>query len=124
MSVDVDSLIQLATTRQIPLEKFISFLENAVTEKYRELPDANLQARAVLNRDTGEMQIHAPLYDENGIYTHSVTLEPEGFNADRIVRKEIKLRMRQQNDAEIVEQFTTNVGDVISGVVQQGREKD
>jgi N utilization substance protein A len=124
MSVNVDSLIALAVDKQIPLEKFISFLENAVTEKYRELPDAYPLGRAVLNRDTGEMQIHAAQYDENGIYTHSIVHQPEGFNPDRIVRKEIKLRMRQQKDAEIVEQFTTNVGDVISGVVQQGREKD
>ena len=124
MSVDVDSLIQLTIEKQIPLEKLISFLENAVTEKYRELPEAFPQGRAVLNRDTGEMQIHCPQYDENGIYTHSITHNPEGFNIDRIVRKEIKLRMRQQKDAEIVEQFTTNVGDVISGVVQQGRDPD
>ena len=87
MTVDVDSLIALAVEKQIPLEKFISFLENAVTEKYRELPDAFPQGRAVLNRDTGEMQIHAAQYDENGIFTHSITHEPEGFNPDRIVRK-------------------------------------
>ena len=92
--------------------------------KYRELPEAYPQGRAVLNRDTGEMQIHCPQYDENGIYTHSITHNPEGFNIDRIVRKEIKLRMRQQKDAEIVEQFTANVGDVISGVVQQGRDPE
>lgn len=124
MSVDVESLIALAIEKQIPLEKFISFLENAVTEKYRELPDTYPLGRAVLNRDTGEMQIHCAQYDENGIYTHSITHKPEGFDPDRIVRKEIKLRIRQQKDAEIVEQFTANVGEVLSGVVQQGRDKD
>ena len=30
--------------------------------------------------------------------------------------------MRETNDAEIVGEFTASVGDVISGVVQQGRD--
>jgi N utilization substance protein A len=124
MSVDVDSLIALTIEKQIPLEKMISFLENAVTEKYRELPDAFPQGRAVLNRDNGEMTIQCPQYDENGIYTHTIPHEPEGFDVDRIVRKEIKLRMRQQKDEEIVADFQAKVGEVLSGVVQQGRDKD
>jgi N utilization substance protein A len=32
------------------------------------------------------------------------------------------MKMRETNDAEIVSEFTTSVGDVISGVVQQGRD--
>ena len=124
MSVDVDSLIALTIEKKIPLEKMISFLENAVTEKYRELPEAFPQGRAVLNRDNGEMTIQCPQYDAEGKYSHTITDAPEGFNIDRIVRKEIKLRMRQQKDLEIVEEFTANVGEVISGVVQQGRDKD
>ena len=124
MSVDVDSLLKLTIEKQIPLEKMISFLENAVTEKYRELPGSFPQGRAVLNRDNGEMTIQCPQFDEEGKYSHTITDAPEGFNIDRIVRKEIKLRMRQQKDAEIVEEFSANVGDVISGVVQQGRDEN
>ena len=45
MSVDVQALIDLTIVRQIPLEKMISFIENAVTESYRELPDAKPQGR-------------------------------------------------------------------------------
>ena len=68
MSVDVDSLIALTIEKKIPLEKMISFLENAVTEKYRELPEAFPQGRAVLNRDNGEMTIQCPQYDAEGKY--------------------------------------------------------
>ena len=124
MSVDVQALIDLTIVRQIPLEKMISFIENAVTESYRELPDAKPQGRAVLNRDTGEIAIHVPLFDEAGIYTETVVDEPEDFDRTikSIVRKEIKQRMRAQNDAGIVEEFSGNVGDVISGIIQQGRD--
>ena len=40
----------------------------------------------------------------------------------RSARQIIKLQMRETNDASIVGEFTGNVGDVISGVVQQGRD--
>jgi len=124
MGVDVDALIELTTTRQIPLEKMISAIENSVTEAYRELPEAKPQGRAVLNRDTGDISIQVPLFDEAGIYTGTIVDEPEGFDdlVTRITRKEIKGRMRAAKDAEVVNEFSANVGEIISGVIQQGRD--
>ena len=51
-------------------------------------------------------------------------LEVEGFDrtATSTARQVIKLQMRATNDAEIVGEFTASVGDVISGIVQQGRD--
>ena len=66
MSVDVDALIALTIEREIPLEKMISAIENAVTEAYVELEDAKPQGRAVLNRVDGEILIHVPQFDERG----------------------------------------------------------
>ena len=124
MSVDVDALIALTIEKQIPLEKMISAIENSVTEAYRELPEAKPQGRAVLNRDTGEILIHVPLFDEEGIYKETVTDSPEGFDEaiTKLTRREIKERMRAAKDADIVEEFSARVGDVISGIVQQGRD--
>ena len=124
MSVDVDALIALTIEKQIPLEKMISAIENSVTEAYRELPEALPQGRAVLNRDTGEIVIHVPQFNEEGIYTETITHSPEGFDEaiTKLTRREIKERMRAAKDADIVEEFSTRVGDVISGIVQQGRD--
>lgn len=124
MSVDVDALIALTIEKQIPLEKMISAIENSVTEAYRELPEAKPQGRAVLNRDTGEIVIHVPIFDEEGIYKETITDSPEGFDETitKLTRREIKERMRAAKDADIVEEFSTRVGDVISGIVQQGRD--
>jgi N utilization substance protein A len=49
---------------------------------------------------------------------------PEGFarSATSAIRQVIKFKMRETNDAEIVGEFTGSVGDVISGIVQQGRD--
>jgi N utilization substance protein A len=124
MSVDVDALIALTIEKQIPLEKMISAIENSVTEAYRELPEAKPQGRAVLNRDTGEIVIHIPIFDEEGIYKETITDSPEGFDEaiTKLTRREIKERMRAAKDADIVEEFSARVGDVISGIVQQGRD--
>ena len=124
MSVDVDALIALTIEREIPLEKMISAIENAVTEAYVALEDAKPQGRAVLNRVSGEILIHVPQFNEEGIYTETITHMPEGFEQiiKSLTRKEIKQRMRAAKDADVVEEFQASVGDVLSGVIQQGRD--
>jgi N utilization substance protein A len=42
--------------------------------------------------------------------------------ATSTARQTIKMQMRATNDAEIVGEFTASVGDVISGIIQQGRD--
>ena len=124
MSVDVDALITLTIEKEIPLEKMISAIENAVTEANIALEDAKPQGRAVLNRVSGEILIHVPQFNNEGIYTETITHMPEGFEQiiKSLTRKEIKQRMRAAKDADVVEEFQASVGDVISGVIQQGRD--
>ncbi len=124
MSVDVDALLALTVEKNIPLEKFINSIEQTVTESYGELPEAMPQGRAVLNRQDGEILIHVPQFDSEGVYTETITHMPEGFERTikSVVRKVLKEKMRAMNDAGIVEEFSGNVGDIISGVVLQGRD--
>lgn len=124
MSVDVDALLALTVAKQIPLEKLINTIENFVTEAYLELPDAMPKGRSVLDRTTGEILIHVPLFNEDGIYTETITHMPEGFDRTikQVVRKALKEKMRAIKDADVVSQFSANVGDIISGVVLQGRD--
>lgn len=126
MSVDVDALLAMTLEKGIPLEKLINSIEQTVTEAYGELPDALPQGRAVLNRQTGEILIHVPQFDEAGIYTETSTHSPEGFaiKIKSLVRKVLKEKMRAMNDAGIVAEFTGSVGDIISGIVQQGRDQN
>ena len=126
MSVDVDALLAMTVEKGIPLEKLINSIEQTVTEAYGELSDALPQGRAVLNRQTGEILIHVPQFDEAGIYSETITHSPEGFAAKikSLVRKVLKEKMRAMNDAGIVAEFTGSVGDIISGIVQQGRDQN
>jgi N utilization substance protein A len=124
VGVDISALVQLTEAKGMPLEQLIQMIEAAVLTNYAESPDANRYARVQLDRETGEIQIFVPTFNELGERVSEDLLEVEGFDrmATSTARQTIKQQMRATNDAEIVGEFTTSVGDVISGIIQQGRD--
>ena len=126
MSVDVEALKTLALEKKLPLERLINAIENEVAKVYAELPEAKPHGRAVLNRQTGELVIYVPVLGPDGDRLDTVTDNPDGFAklADKTARKIIKEKMREAKDLEVVTEFSGSVGDVIGGIVQQGRDAD
>jgi N utilization substance protein A len=124
MHVEMDALVALTTEKDIPLEQLISAIEVGVLSAYNQTHEPKRHAHAKLNRETGEIQILIPTYNELGEKVSEEIDSPEGFSriATSTARQVIKMKMRETNDAEIVGEFTTSVGDIISGVVQQGRD--
>ena len=124
MHVDMDALVHLTNEKGIPLEQLIVAIEMGVLTAYNDSHEPRRHAHAKLNRETGEIEILIPTYNELGERISEEKDSPEGFSrvATSTARQVIKMKMRETNDAEIVSEFTTSVGDVISGVVQQGRD--
>lgn len=124
MNVDMNALLALVAEKEIPLEQLISAIEVGVLTAYNQTHDPKLHAHARLNRETGEIQILIPQLNEIGERIGEEVDSPEGFSriATATARQIIKQKMRESNDASIVGEFTANVGDVLSGVVQQGRD--
>jgi len=124
MGVDIPALVQLTEAKGMPLEQLIQMIEAAVLMAYTETPEPNRYARVQLDRETGDIQIFVPTFNELGERISEDVLEVEGFDrmATSTARQTIKQQMRATNDAEIVGEFTTSVGDVISGIIQQGRD--
>jgi len=124
MGVDISALVQLTEAKGMPLEQLIQMIEAAVLTAYNETPEPNRYARVQLDRETGDIQIFVPTFNELGERVSEDVLEVEGFDrmATSTARQTIKQQMRATNDAEIVGEFTTSVGDVISGIIQQGRD--
>ncbi len=124
MHVDMDALVALTTAKEMPLEQLIRAIEEGVLAAYNEGAEPNRYAQARLNRESGEIQIIIPVFNEMGERIAEDIDAPEGFS--RVItstaRQVIKQAMRATNDAEIVGEFTASVGDVISGVIQQGRD--
>ena len=124
MGVDIAALVQLTDAKGMPLEQLIQAIEAGVLTAYTETPEPNRYARVQLDRETGDIRIYVPTFNELGERISEDVLEVEGFDrvATSTARQVIKLQMRATNDAEIVGEFTASVGDVISGIVQQGRD--
>ena len=124
MGVDIPSLLQLTEAKGMPLEQLIQAIEAGVLTAYSETQEPNRYARVQLDRETGEINIFVPSFNELGERVSESVLEVEGFArvATSTARQVIKHQMRATNDAEIVGEFTASVGDVISGIVQQGRD--
>ena len=124
MGVDIEALKQLTDAKGMPLEQLIQAIEAGVLTAYSETLEPNRYARVQLDRETGEIAIFVPEFNELGERVAENLLEVEGFDrtATSTARQVIKLQMRATNDAEIVGEFTASVGDVISGIVQQGRD--
>lgn len=124
MGVDIAALKQLTDAKGMPLEQLIQAIEAGVLTAYSETLEPNRYARVQLDRETGSIAIFVPEFNELGERTAEKVLEVEGFDrtATSTARQVIKLQMRATNDAEIVGEFTASVGDVISGIVQQGRD--
>ena len=124
MHVEMSALAALTTEKDIPLDELIYAIEIAVLGAYNQTDTAKRHARAHLDRETGEIQILVPIFGEDGTRTSEEVDSPDGFSrvATSTARQIIKMKMRETNDAEIVGEFTASVGDVISGVIQQGRD--
>lgn len=124
MHVDMQALTNLTTAKEMPLESLIQAIESGVLAAYNEMPESKRYAQANLNRETGEIQIVIPIFNELGERISEEIHSPEGFS--RVItstaRQVIKQQMRASNDAEIVGEFTASVGDIVSGVIQQGRD--
>ena len=124
MNVEIAALTALTAEKEISFEQLVSAIEIGVLTAYNQIPEAKRHARAFLDRETGEIAILVPIFNELGEKISEERDEPEGFTriATSTARQVIKMKMRESNDADIVGEFTASVGDVISGVVQQGRD--
>ena len=124
MHVDMSALAHLTSEKGMPLEELIQAIEAGVLTAYTQTQSPNRYAQARLNRDTGEIQIIVPIFNELGERVGEEIDSPEGFARveTSTARQVIKQQMRASNDAEIVGEFTTSVGDIVSGIIQQGRD--
>ncbi len=119
MTVDIPSLAILAQANGIALEELIRNIEQAIDERYSELQEAEPDVHSRMDRATGVITL-SKIVDGEEV---SVIGPPEFARiATGVIRKTLKGKLREVKDAEIVQEFSTNIGDLVSGIVQQGRD--
>jgi N utilization substance protein A len=122
--------IYLSLLRALEREKEISFdilidaLEQALLTAYHKTPGAQPKARVRLDRQTGRVSVLAAEVDDEGEVVREYDDTPEGFGriAATTAKQVILQRLRDAEDDIKFGEFSGREGDIVSGIIQQGRD--
>ncbi|MRJ76935.1 transcription termination/antitermination protein NusA [Aeromicrobium sp. SMF47] len=139
MDIDMAALRSLEQEKQIPFEAICEAIETALLSAYHKTGAAHPHARVELNRKNGHVTVWAkerletppapePAEGEEPVrpevrFSAEFDDTPEDFGrfAATIARQLIMQRIRDAEDESKFGEFSGKVGDIVSGVIQQGR---
>jgi N utilization substance protein A len=126
MDIDLTILRQLEREKEISFEVLVEAIEQALLTAYHKTPGAVEQARVELDRKSGHVTVYAAEVDDEGTKIGEYDDTPEGFvRIAATTAKQIMLqRLRDAEDDLRFGEFSGKEGDLISGVIQQGRNPD
>ena len=123
MDIDMSALRMLVQEREIPLERLMPAIEQALVLAYHKSPGALQQARAEIDEKTGRVAIFAKELDEDGSVIGEFDDTPKNFGrvAASTARQVIMQRIRDAEDDSVIGEFKSKEGELVSGIVQQDR---
>jgi transcription termination/antitermination protein NusA len=122
--VDMMVLRSLEREKEISFDILVEAIEQALLIAYHKTPGAQSKARVELDRKTGHVTVFAAETDEEGNVVGEYDDTPAGFGriAATTAKQVILQRLRDAEDDAKFGEFSGKEGDVISGVIQQGRD--
>jgi N utilization substance protein A len=126
MDIDLSILRMLEQEKEIKFSVLVEAIEQALLTAYHKTPGAQPRARVVLDQKSGHVTVYAAELDEDGKLVTEYEDTPEGFGRiAATTAKQIMLqRLRDAEDDLRFGEFAGKEGDIISGVIQQGRNPD
>lgn len=126
MDIDLSILRMLEREKEISFDILVVAIEQSLLTAYHKTPGAQEDARVVLDRKTGHVSVLAAELDDEGNRIGEYDDTPEGFGRiAATTAKQIMLqRLRDAEDDVKFGEFLGKEGDLISGVIQQGRNPD
>jgi N utilization substance protein A len=126
MDIDLSILRMLEREKEIKFEVLVEAIEQALLTAYHKTPGAQERARVELDRKSGHVTVLAAETDEEGNTVGEYDDTPDGFGRiAATTAKQIMLqRLRDAEDEIKYGEFSGKEGDIISGVIQQGRNPD
>lgn len=136
MDIDMQALRLLEREREISLDVLVSAIEQALLSAYHRTPGAQARARVEVDRKTGHVTVWAReaapvgVPDDEGILPPpgpdgpEFDDTPDGFGriATATARQVIVQRLRDAEDDQVLGAFRGKEGEVLGGVIQQGRD--
>ncbi|MEQ6903835.1 transcription termination factor NusA [Nocardioides sp. YIM 152588] len=126
MDIDLSILRMLEREKEIKFDVLVEAIEQALLTAYHKTPGAHEDARVDLDRKTGHVRVMAAEVDDEGNRIGEYDDTPDGFGRiAATTAKQIMLqRLRDAEDEIKFGEFSGKEGDVLSGVIQQGRNRD
>lgn len=124
MDIDLNVLRVIERDREIPLDTLIELIEQALFLAYQKTEGAWPDARAELDKSTGEVRILAVEFDNDDNPIGEFDDTPTGFGriAAQTARQVIHQRLRDVEDESLLGTFKGREGEIASGTIQQGND--
>ena len=126
MKIDMTALRGLEREKDISFDLVVSAIETALLTAYKHTEGAQPHARVELDRSSGEVAVLEQELAEDGSVLREYDDTPEGFGriAATTAKQVMLQRLRDAEDEIRFGEFAGKEGDIISGVIQQGRNPD
>ncbi len=124
MDIDLSVLRSLESEKDISSEKAIQAIEEALLLAYHKNGGANPAARVEVNRKTGHVTVWVRESGPEGPTGREYDDTPDGFGriAATTARQVILQRLRDVEDEITLGEYAGHEGDIVAGVIQQGRD--
>jgi len=124
MDIDVSALKALVNEKELSWDLVVTSLEQALLGAYHHTPGAFEHARVELDRKTGRVTVWVQETNAEGQAVGEFDHTPEGFGrvAAGTARQVLMQRLREVDDERMFGELAMHEGDIVSGVVQQGRD--
>lgn len=129
MDIDMQALRLIEREREISLDVLVEAIEQALLSAYHRTPGAQQRARVEIDRRSGHVTVWAreavdPDAEEGAPEPPEFEDTPEGFGriATSTARQVIVQRLRDAEDDQVLGTFRGKAGEVLGGVIQQGRD--
>lgn len=136
MDIDMTTLRMLERERDLSLDILVAAIEQALLSAYHRTPDAYNRARVEVDRASGHVtvwareELPAPEDPQDPEARPVVEYGPEfddtpqdfGRIATATARQVIVQRLRDAEDDQVLGTFRGKEGEVLAGVIQQGRD--
>ncbi|MFG2136335.1 transcription termination factor NusA [Streptomyces sp. NPDC048650] len=127
MDIDMSALRGLVREKEISFDLLVEAIESALLIAYHRTDGSRRQARVELDRSTGHVTVWAkedPADLEEGAEPRAFDDTPSGFGriAATTAKQVILQRLRDAEEEITFGEFAGREGDVITGVVQQGKD--
>jgi transcription termination/antitermination protein NusA len=123
MDIDMTALRGLEREKEISFDLLVQAIEAALLTAYQRTEGHTPNARVELDRKSGHVTVWAQEVDEDGTALREYDDTPSGFGriAATTAKQVILQRLRDAEDEHTFGEFAGREGDIVSGVVQQGR---